>query len=102
MTGWLDYFVEGLSIQLAGMKDRGEQAIRRDVLVKEHQLSDRQAKALSYIMEHGSLSIQDFESLFSDVNRRTLQRDLKGMVDRGLIVTEGEIHHLLYRLADRD
>jgi Fic family protein len=102
MTSWLEYFVEGLTTQLAEVRERGEQAIRRDVLVKEHRLSDRQAKALSYIMEQGSLSIQDFERLSPEVNRRTLQRDLKAMVDRGLIVTEGETHHLLYRLVDED
>ncbi len=47
MTGWLEYFVEGLTAQLAEVRERGEQAIRRDVLVKEHRLSDRQAKALT-------------------------------------------------------
>ncbi|HDR14601.1 MAG TPA: Fic family protein [Desulfobacteraceae bacterium] len=99
MTGWLEYFVEGLTTQLAEVRERGEQAIRRDVLVKEHRLSDRQAKALGHILEHGSLTIQDFERLCPEVNRRSLQRDLKAMVDRGLVVTEGETHHLLYRLA---
>jgi len=101
MTGWLEYFVEGLTTQLAEVRERGEQAIRRDVLVKEHRLSDRQAKALGYILEHGRLIIKDFEGLCPKVNRRSLQRDLKAMVDRGLIITEGETHHLLYRLADR-
>lgn len=99
MTGWLEYFVEGLTTQLAEVRERGEQAIRRDVLVKEHRLSDRQAKALGHILEHGSLTIQDFERLCPEVNRRSLQRDMKAMVDRGLVVTEGETHHLLYRLA---
>lgn len=65
------------------------------------QLSDRQAKALGYILEHGSLTIKDFEGLCQDVNRRSLQRDLKAMLDRSLIVTEGETHQLLYRLAER-
>jgi Fic family protein len=102
MTGWLEYFAEGLTAQLAEVRERGEQAIRRDVLVKEHRLSDRQAKALAHILEHGSLTIQDFEGLCPDVNRRSLQRDLKAMVERGLILTEGETHQLLYRLAKGD
>jgi Fic family protein len=100
MTGWLEYFVEGLTTQLAEVRERGEQAIQRDALVKGHRLSDRQAKALGHILAHGSLTIQDFEGLCPDVNRRTLQRDLKAMVDRGLIVTEGETHQLRYRLAE--
>ncbi len=57
-------------------------------------------KALGHILEHGSLTIQDFEGLCPDINRRTLQRELKAMIDRGLIVTEGETHQLGYRLAD--
>lgn len=101
MTGWLEYFVKGLTTQLAEVRERGEQAIRKDVLVKEHRLSDRQAKALGHILEHGSLTIRDFEGLCPKVNRRSLQRDLKAMVDRGVIVAEGGTHHLLYRLAGR-
>ena len=101
MTGWLEYFVEGLTTQLAEVRERGEQAIRKDVLVKERRLSDRQAKALGHILEHGSLTIKDFEGLCPEVNRRSLQRDLKAMVDRGVIVAEGGTHHLLYRLAGR-
>jgi len=86
MTGWLEYFVEGLTAQLAEVRERGEQAIRRDVLIKEHRLTDRQAKALGHIMEHGSLTIQDFEHLFHEVNRRSLQRDLKVMIGKGVVI----------------
>jgi Fic family protein len=86
MTGWLEYFVEGLTAQLAEVRERGEQAIRRDVLIKEHRLSDRQAKALGHILEHGSLTIQDFEHLFHEVNRRSLQRDLKVMIGKGVVI----------------
>jgi len=100
MTGWLEYFVEGLTTQLAEVRDRGEQAIRRDVLVKEHRLSDRQAKALGYILEHGSLTIQDFEGLCPDVNRRSLQRDLKVMVAMGLLISEGATNKLVYRMKE--
>lgn len=85
MTGWLEYFIEGLSTQLAEVRERGEQAIRRDVLVKEHHLSDRQAKALAYIFEHGSLSIKEFGRLWPDVSRRSLQRDLKAMIEKGVV-----------------
>ncbi len=100
MTGWLEYFVKGLATQLMEVRQRGERVIRKDVLVKEHRLSDRQAKALGHILEHGSLTIKDFEGLCPKVNRRSLQRDLKALVDRSVIVAEGGTHHLLYRLAD--
>jgi len=85
MTGWLEFFVVGLTTQLAEVRERGEQAIRRDVIIKEHGLTERQAKAIGYILEHGNLTIQDFERLCPEVNRRTLQRDFKAMIDKGLI-----------------
>ncbi len=75
-----------------------EDPTERDVLVKEHRLSDRQAKALAHILEHGSLTIQDFEGLCPDVNRRSLQRDLKAMVDMGLLVSEGSTNKLVCRM----
>ncbi len=102
LTGWLEYFVGGLSTQLTEVRRRGEQAIRRDVLIKEHKLSDRQAKALGHILEHGSLTIQDFERLNSDVNRRSLQRDLKAMVDIRLLYSEGSTNKFVYRLKETD
>ncbi len=99
MTGWLEYFIEGLTTQLAEVRERGEKVIRRDVIAKKHNLTDRQAKAIGHILVHGSLTIQDFERLYPETNRRSLQRDLKAMINRGLIVTEGETHHLVYLLA---
>ncbi|MDR1545885.1 MAG: Fic family protein [Deltaproteobacteria bacterium] len=98
MTGWLEYFVEGLTTQLTEVRERGEQAIRRDALIKEHRLSARQAKALGHILEHSSLTIQAFEDYFPEGNRRSLQRDLKAMVDMGLLVSEGSTNKLVYRM----
>lgn len=100
MTGWLEYFIEGLTTQLTEVSERGKQVIRRDMLIKKHGLSDRQAKALKQIQEHGSLSIQEFENLFSEVNRRSLQRDLKLMLDMGLLISEGATNKLVYRIKE--
>ncbi|MBN1654572.1 MAG: Fic family protein [Deltaproteobacteria bacterium] len=86
LSGWLEYFVDGLSTQLTEVKTRGERVIRRDVLVKQHGLSDRQSKALGYMIEHGSLTIQDYEKLCPELNRRSLQRDLKIMIEKGLLI----------------
>jgi hypothetical protein len=72
MTSWLDYFVTGLETQMIEAKERGEQVIRRDVLVQKHSLNDRQSKALVFLLEHNKLTIQDFEKLCPDVNRRSL------------------------------
>lgn len=74
--------------------------IRRDVLVHQHDLSPRQAQALMHILEHGNINIQQFEALCPDVNRRTLQRELRSMVEKGVLVTEGATNRLIYRLKE--
>jgi len=100
MTGWIEYFVDGLATQMREVTRRGELAIQRDVLVKEHSLSKRQALALGRMIEHGVLAIQDFEALCPRVNRRSLQRDLKKMADKGLLAIEGATNRLIYKLKE--
>ncbi|WP_300670170.1 hypothetical protein [Desulfoluna sp.] len=98
MTGWLGYFMTGLETQMIEVKERGEQVIRRDVLVQKYSLNERQGKALGFLMENKKLTIQDFEGLCLDVNRRSLQRDLKGMLDKELVKSEGATNQLVYVL----
>lgn len=81
------------------VRKRSEQVIRRDVLVKQHALNARQGKAIGYLLQHGKLTIQDFESLCPTVNRRSLQRDLKGMMVKNLITAEGATNQLVYRFS---
>ncbi len=98
LTGWLEYFLEGLSTQLTEVTERGKQVIRRDALAKDHDLSNRQALALGHLLENETITIQDFEALCPRVNRRTLQRELKGMVDKKLLLASGATNRLVYKL----
>lgn len=89
MMGWIEFFVEGLSTQMNETVERGKKAMRADVLAKEYGLSERQALAIGHILVHRRLVIQDYELICPDVNWRTLQRDLKGMVDKSLLSESG-------------
>jgi Fic family protein len=89
MTGWLDYFITGLETQMSEVKERGERVIRRDVMVQKHGLNERQGKSIEFLLTHGKLTIKDYEALCSKVNRRSLQRDLKALSDKGLIKETG-------------
>jgi Fic family protein len=89
LTGWLEFFTLGLATQLDEVKVRGERAIRADLLAREHRLSDRPRIALAQVVEAGQLTIQELEALCPGANRRTLQRDLQGLVAKGLLVEVG-------------
>ena len=96
MTGWIEFFTRGLATQLVEVKERGELAIRQDILVRRHQLSERQALALGYVLERGKITIGDFQELCPDAHRRTLQRDLKILVDEGLLFRRGSTNQVEY------
>jgi len=85
LTSWLEYFVGGLATQLEEVKARGTAAIRADVIGRANRLNGRQSALLTELFTAGRLALSDLEGLFPDVNRRTLQRDLKKLLEKGLL-----------------
>ncbi len=89
LTGWLDYFVRGLATQLAEIRSRGEIAIRSDVIAQTHGLNSRQAAILDLVAAEPDLGISQIADRLREVNRRTLQRDLRRLVKLHLIAELG-------------
>jgi Fic family protein len=89
LTSWLEFFVTGLSTQLQEVKSKGEQAIRADVTATAMKLNARQARLVTAFLEQTKLSLANCEKLLPDVARRTIQRDLKVLVEAGLVVEVG-------------
>lgn len=102
LTGWLEFFVEGLTTQLTEVKARGEVAIRRDVIARQYGLNPRQVLAVGRLLEQGELQLEDFEKLCPDVNRRTLQRDLADLVHKGVAKTIGAARLVRYHLKIKE
>jgi DNA-binding HxlR family transcriptional regulator len=48
--------------------------------------------------KHGGLSIQEFEKIYPSVTRRTLQRELRELVDKDIVETSGATSKLTYKL----
>jgi len=87
MTEWLEYFTEGLQKQLVEVKNKGEKAIKKEIIIeraKRLSLNERQQKILIYFLEERKGSVDDIRKKFKLV-RRTIQRDLSKLVDLGLI-----------------
>jgi len=98
LTGWLDYFVEGLATQMNEVTERGKRVIRKDAIAQKFDLSSRQALAVGYLIENPMLQIEDYEGLCPGVHRRTLQRDIKELVDKGVLKAEGAGRAIYYKL----
>jgi ATP-dependent DNA helicase RecG len=57
--------------------------------VWQKSMNERQARALTYIREHGSITNRDYQTLCSDVGPETLRLDLADLVDRGILLKVG-------------
>ena len=100
LTGWLEFFVQGLAVQMDEVKARGERVIRRDVLVREHRLNERQAQIVEVLMGRDSVTIEDTRAALPQIPRRTLQRDLQVLVEKRIAVAERAGRARRYRLRD--
>lgn len=55
----------------------------------ESVMNERQARALTYIREHGRISSRDYQLLCPDVSPETLRLDLNDLVNRGVLLRIG-------------
>ena len=101
LTEWLEYFTSGLRSQLIEIQRKGEALIRLDVLEKQHALSARQRGALELALAGDGFQIQDLEAKYPEIHRRSLQRDLKGLLEKDLIEADGSTNRLVYRAVGK-
>jgi len=94
LTEWLEYFTEGLAIELTKIKEKIEK-ISVDGKLKERLggapilLSDRQLKIIEYIQKAGYLQNSAFKQLFPMVSEDTVLNELKYLLKHGLIRKQG-------------
>ncbi|MCL4338070.1 Fic family protein [Patescibacteria group bacterium] len=95
LTSWLEYFTEGLAIELTRIKEK-VQRLSTDIKLKEKLggkqvfLSERQIAVMEYIQRVGYLSNQGFEDLFPNISEDTILRDLHDLMKKGIIKKEGK------------
>jgi len=63
-------------------------------------LNERQVEAVLYVREYGRISNREYRELFG-VSNYTAAMDLKGLVERQILVAEGMGRGRYYRLAVR-
>lgn len=94
LTSWLEYFTQGLAIELSKIKEKIERIsvdakLRAKLGGKPLLLSDRQLKIIEYIQETGHLQNQAFKQLFPMVSEDTILNELKALLLAGIIRKQG-------------
>ncbi len=103
MTVWIEYFAEGLAIELTRIKEKVK-SISTDLKIKKSlggqqmTLSERQIKIIEYIQENGFLQNKAFFELFPAISEDTVLRELKDLQKKGIIKKEGTTKGVKYLL----
>ena len=101
LTNWLDYFVEGVKVSLASVKERvirlSSERLRR---TKKGQiaLTERQMKIVEFINQNGHITNQVVRDMFKISDRAAL-KEIRKLVDLKVIKPEGKGRSLSYVLA---
>lgn len=103
LTLWLEYFTEGLAIELTRIKEKVK-SLSTDLKIKKSlggqqmALSERQIKIIEFIQENGFLQNKSFFELFPMISEDTVLRELKDLVKKGIVKKEGSTKGVKYVL----
>ena len=64
-------------------------------------LHERQKKILEILQEKRNAQVKDFKEIFPSVSKRTLRRDFRYLMEKGLVQRVGERNSTYYQLTDR-
>lgn len=93
LTPWLEYFTEVVSVELDKIKETVRK-LSMDSRLKgrigqQVALTERQMKLVEYISEVGSSGMQELKDVLPMVSEDTILRDVKGLIEKGIIKKEG-------------
>lgn len=103
MTGWLEYFTEGLAIELTRIKEKVKSLstdlkIKRSLGGQQLSLTERQIKIVEFIQENGFLQNKAFFELFPMISEDTVLREINDLMKKGIIKKEGSTKGARYVL----
>lgn len=101
LTGWLEYFCEGMAEELERVKQK-VQKLSLDLKLKGRTgqivLSERQVKLVEYMETYGLVSNKQWRTLLRDFSDDTILRDLKDLVKKKLVKKKGSTKGAVYVL----
>lgn len=105
LTPWLEYFTEVVATELAKIKEKVRKLsidIRLKVKIGQQiALSERQMRLVEYLSDQGAATMQELKKVLSMVSEDTILRDLKDMLDKGIIRKEGSTKASRYVVANK-
>jgi Fic family protein len=98
LTPWIEYFVKGFLSVAKKLKTEVLIAEVPGSVVGTIRLSQEELTVLDYIKQMGSISLEEMLDILT-IPRRTAQRRLKELVDKGLLTSQGSGKVTIYILS---
>ncbi len=102
LSKWISYFTHGVDVELNRIKEKVLSLSKdRKLKMKVGQiaLNERQLLIISTLESEGQITNPDFAELFAKISDDTILRDLKDLIDKGLVVKKGRTKGARYLLA---
>jgi len=104
LTPWLEYFTGSVAIELTKIKEKVRKLsfdTRMKVKMGEQvALTERQMRLVEYISDTGFAKMKDLAGVLSMVSEDTILRDLKDLMNKGIIKKEGSTKASQYVIAN--
>lgn len=105
LTPWLEYFTDVVSIELAKIKDKVRKlSIDSKLKLKigeQVPLTERQMRLVEYLSEQNTAIMQELRRILPMVSEDTILRDLRDLIEKGIIKKEGQTKAARYVIANR-
>jgi Fic family protein len=105
MTYWLEYFCYGLAVEVDKVKEKVLK-LSKDLKMKKElgrqvALSERQIVILELLQDQGEITSSDAQDLLPNVSIDTILRDLKDLLEKGVVKKHGVTKGVTYSLAEK-
>ncbi len=105
LTSWLEYFTEVVAVELEKVKEKVRR-ISLDTRLKlkvgeQIALTERQVRLVEYISDTGGAGMKELRKVLDMVSEDTILRDLKVLLEKGIIKKEGSTKAARYVIAKK-
>lgn len=101
-TQWIEYFSEAFATQASTAQEKVKLLAKDTKVAKasgRNKLSPRQERIVEYLQDYGLIQNSDFSKLFPEKSEDSVLRDLKALVDKGIVKKMGSTKSSRYELA---
>ncbi|HOM77932.1 MAG TPA: hypothetical protein PLT50_01860 [bacterium] len=102
MTTWINFYTEAMAF-MAEKKREEILLLSKDTKILQAsgsaELTERQEIIVAYLQDYGKIQNKDFEIILPNVSEDSVLRDLKVLMDKGIVVKKGKTKSSRYELV---